>query len=166
MLGPGVADLDGQRVAGSFIMPCGRCRHCVRGHEDLCEVFFDFNRLRGVLYDGQARLFRPDGDPVWMYSMGGLAEVCIVPTTAVFPVPQDVDLSDAAVLGCSVFTAFGATQNVARLASSDTVAVVGIGGVGATSSVSPPLAVPDELSRLTSAKPSWTSPVHLGQRTL
>jgi succinate semialdehyde reductase (NADPH) len=128
------ADVDqvavGDRVAASFMMPCGTCRHCVHGHDDLCERFFTFNRLRGVLYDGETRLFRPDGSPVWMYSMAGLAERCVVPVTDVFPIPDDLDLDTAAVLGCSVFTALGAIRNVAELRVGETVAVMACGGVG------------------------------------
>ncbi len=130
-LGPGVEGLEvGQRVACSFIMPCGTCRHCVRGHEDLCEVFFSYNRLRGVLYDGETRLRRPDGTPISMYSMGGLAERCVVPATDVFPVPDELALTDAAILGCSVFTGVGAVRNAADLRPGETVAIVAVGGVG------------------------------------
>jgi succinate semialdehyde reductase (NADPH) len=130
-VGAGVTDLaPGDRVVASFIMPCGTCRHCVRGHDDLCEDFFRFNRLAGVLYDGTTRLARPDGTPVHMYSMAGLAERCVVPRTAVFAVPDALDLVTASVLGCSVFTAVGAARNVAGLRVGETVAVFACGGVG------------------------------------
>lgn len=130
-VGAGVVGISpGDRVASSFIMPCGTCRHCVRGHEDLCEAFFHHNRLAGVLYDGTSRLARPDGTPIRMYSMAGLAERCIVPATDVFPVPDELDLVAASVLGCSVFTALGAVRNVARLQVGETVAVMACGGVG------------------------------------
>jgi succinate semialdehyde reductase (NADPH) len=130
-VGPGVAGLAvGDRVACSFIMPCGICRHCVRGHEDLCEAFFGQNRLNGVLYDGETRLARRGGEPIAMYSMGGLAEYCVVPDTDVFVLPDAIATADAAVLGCSVFTSFGAVKNVARLAVGETVAVVAVGGIG------------------------------------
>ncbi|MGY1815308.1 zinc-binding dehydrogenase [Blastococcus sp. SYSU D00820] len=129
--GPDVTTVAvGDRVVCSFIMPCGTCRHCVRGHEDICETFFGFNRLRGTLYDGETRLSRADGEPLWMYSMGGLAEYCVVPATDVFRVPDGMDLHDAAVLGCSAFTAYGAVHNVAQLRMGETVAVVATGGVG------------------------------------
>jgi succinate semialdehyde reductase (NADPH) len=132
-VGPEVTTVSvGDRVVSSFIMPCGTCRHCVRGHEDLCETFFAYNRLKGTLYDGETRLSRPDGSPVWMYSMGGLAEFCVVPATDVFPVPDDVDLADVSIVGCSSFTAYGAVANVARLGMADTVAVVAAGGVGSS----------------------------------
>src|SRR5574341_2086633 len=77
----------GDRVVGSFIMACGRCVHCVRGRDDLCETFFAMNRLRGTLYDGESRLARKDGTPIAMYSMAGLAEYAVVPATGVFPLP-------------------------------------------------------------------------------
>src|SRR4051812_45422632 len=74
-VGPGVMNVQpGDRVVGSFIMPCGHCQHCVRGRDDLCEPFFAQNRLKGVLYDGETRLFRDNGSPLAMYSMSGLAE--------------------------------------------------------------------------------------------
>lgn len=130
-VGPGVTNVSiGDRVVASFIMPCGTCHHCVRGHDDLCEDFFRFNRLKGVLYDGTTRLSRQDGTAVSMYSMAGLAEQCVVPATAVFPLPDALDLATAAVLGCSVFTAVGAIRNVARLAVGESVAVFACGGVG------------------------------------
>ncbi len=130
-VGPGVDGLHpGQAVACAFIMPCGTCFYCVRGEEDLCERFFEYNRLRGTLYDGQTRLHRPDGSPVWMYSMGGLAEYAVVPATDVFPIPEGLPLDRAAVLGCAVFTAFGAIRNAARLQPGESVAVFATGGVG------------------------------------
>src|SRR5258708_32717596 len=78
MLGSNVAALAvGQRVVCSFIMPCGTCRFCAQGRDDLCETFFAMNRLNGTLYDGQTRLQRQAGSPLWMYSMAGLAEVAL-----------------------------------------------------------------------------------------
>src|SRR5579863_10201210 len=61
-VGPGVSGwAGGERVACAFIMPCGHCRWCARGRDDMCETFFAMNRLRGVLYDGTSRLRRADG---------------------------------------------------------------------------------------------------------
>jgi len=128
---PDVADARvGDRVIGSFIMPCGRCRHCVRGRDDLCETFFALNRLKGVLYDGETRLFREYGSPLAMYSMGGLAEYAVVPATSVFPLPQGLDLHEACILGCAIPTAYGAVRHQADLAPGESVAVIGVGGVG------------------------------------
>lgn len=120
----------GDAVVCSFIMPCGVCDYCVRGRDDLCETFFAMNRLKGTLYDGESRLRRSDGTSLAMYSMGGLAEYAVVPASDVFPAPPTVPLTDACILGCAMMTAYGAVKNQARVQPSDTVAVVGVGGVG------------------------------------
>jgi len=120
----------GDAVVCSFIMPCGACYYCVRGRDDLCETFFAMNRLQGTLYDGESRLRRADGSTLAMYSMGGLAEYAVVPVSDVFPAPANVPLADACILGCAMMTAYGAVKHQARVQPSDTVAVVGVGGVG------------------------------------
>ena len=130
-LGAGVqGPAIGTRVSSSFIMPCGKCKFCAQGRDDLCETFFAMNRLRGTLYDGETRLRRPDGSPLWMYSMAGLAEYCVVPATDVFPLPEGIQLHESAILGCAVFTAYGAVRNAADLHPGETVAIVAVGGVG------------------------------------
>lgn len=134
-LGPGLEHRaeelrEGTRVAASFIMPCGECQHCARGRDDLCERFFALNRLKGQLYDGNTRLFRDDGSPLAMYSMGGLAEYAVVPATDVFPMPEELPTKESAILGCAVFTAYGAVRHGADLRAGETVAVVAMGGVG------------------------------------
>ena len=130
-VGPGVTNTaPGDRVVCSFIMPCAYCGSCVRGREDLCETFFAYNRLKGQLYDGSTRLRRPDGEPIAMYSMGGLAEYAVTPDTAVFPLPESVPLTDAAIIGCSIFTAYGAVRNQADVRPGQSVAVFAVGGVG------------------------------------
>jgi len=121
----------GQRVVSPFIMPCGACPYCVKGLEDLCETFFTFNRGKGTLYDGKTRLFRPDGTPIAMYSMAGLAEYSVIPSTAVFGLPDSVNPVDASILGCAIFTAYGAMKNAADMRAGENVAVIGTGGVGA-----------------------------------
>lgn len=132
-VGEGVRDVSpGDNVVCSFIMPCGTCRRCVRGEEDLCETFFAYNRLRGTLYDGTTRLYRPGGEPVWMYSMGGLAEQCVVPATDVFKIPESLDVRDLATLGCSALTAYGAVRHIAGVRPGDSVAVIAVGGVGSS----------------------------------
>lgn len=119
----------GQRVAGAFLMPCGHCPACAQGHDELCGPFFDLNRLKGVLYDGTTRLATPEGDPVYMYSMGGLAEYAVIPATSVTPLPEEVDTVPSAILGCAAMTAYGAVRR-SGLHYGETVAVVAVGGVG------------------------------------
>jgi succinate semialdehyde reductase (NADPH) len=125
---PGIA--EGDLVVCAFIMPCGTCRFCAQGRDDLCATFFSMNRLKGTLYDGQTRLARPDGTPLWMYSMAGLAEYAVVPATDVFPLPAGIPLESAAILGCAVFTAYGAIRHSADLRNGESVAIIAVGGVG------------------------------------
>ena len=120
----------GQNVAGGFLMPCGQCDACASGHDELCGPFFDLNRLKGLLYDGTTRLATLEGDPISMYSMGGLAEYAVVPSTSVTPVPERIDLVPAAILGCAAMTGYGAVRRGADLRFGETVAVIATGGVG------------------------------------
>ena len=130
-LGAGVAGpAPGAAVASAFIMPCGFCAACAAGRDDLCDSFFAMNRLRGVLYDGTSRLRRADGTPLAMYSMAGLAEYAVVPATDVFPLPPGLPLAESSILGCAIFTAYGAVQHGAALRGGERIAVVAAGGVG------------------------------------
>uniref|UniRef100_A0A2N9EUG6 Enoyl reductase (ER) domain-containing protein n=1 Tax=Fagus sylvatica TaxID=28930 RepID=A0A2N9EUG6_FAGSY len=123
----------GSRVVGAFIMPCGNCSNCSKGHDDLCEDFFAYNRAKGTLYDGETRLFlRNGGKPVFMYSMGGLAEYCVVPAHALTILPDSLPYTESAILGCAVFTAYGAMAHAAEVRPGDSVAVIGVGGVGSS----------------------------------
>jgi Zn-dependent alcohol dehydrogenase len=123
----------GSHVVGAFIMPCGNCFYCVKGQEDLCEAFFAYNRAKGTLYDGETRLFlRGNGKPVYMYSMGGLAEYCVVPANALAVLPSTLPYTESAILGCAVFTAYGALRHAAEMRAGDSVAVIGVGGVGSS----------------------------------
>jgi S-(hydroxymethyl)glutathione dehydrogenase/alcohol dehydrogenase len=65
-----------------------------------------------------------------MYSMAGLAEQCVVPVTDVFPLPDGLVVEEACILGCALLTAYGAVKHQAALRAAETVAVVGVGGVG------------------------------------
>ncbi|KAF3444211.1 hypothetical protein FNV43_RR13901 [Rhamnella rubrinervis] len=123
----------GCHVVGAFIMPCGNCFYCSKGEDDLCEDFFAYNRAKGTLYDGETRLFlRNNGKPVFMYSMGGLAEYCVVPANALTILPDSLPYTESAILGCAVFTAYGAMAHAAEVRAGDSVAVIGVGGVGSS----------------------------------
>ncbi|KAH7427071.1 hypothetical protein KP509_10G029000 [Ceratopteris richardii] len=123
----------GSRVVGAFIMPCGGCFYCVKGQEDLCETFFQYSRGKGTLYDGETRLFLSStGKPIHMYSMGGLAEYCVVPAHGLAVLPDSLPFSESAILGCAVFTAYGALRNAADMRAGETIAIIGVGGVGSS----------------------------------
>jgi S-(hydroxymethyl)glutathione dehydrogenase/alcohol dehydrogenase len=58
------------------------------------------------------------------------AEETVVAANAVLPLPDDVPLVDAALLGCAVLTGYGAVHHATRLRAGESVAVFGVGGVG------------------------------------
>ncbi|MCR2763059.1 zinc-binding dehydrogenase [Microbacterium sp. zg.B48] len=135
-LGAGTTDARGlavgDLVAAGFIMPCEDCDQCRRGRDDLCLNFFAQNRLRGTLYDGESRLAMPDGSFLAMYSMGGLAEYAVVPLSALTAIPDGLDPESACILGCSGLTSYGAVFRAGEVAPGDSVAIVGVGGIGSS----------------------------------
>lgn len=120
----------GQQVCGAFLMPCGQCPACARGRDDMCGPFFQFNRLKGQLFDGTSRLADLDGGTIAQYSMAGLAEYCVIPATSVAALPESIDPVAGAILGCAAMTAYGAVRHGADLRYGQTLAVIGVGGVG------------------------------------
>src|SRR5207342_1059276 len=62
--------------------------------------------------------------------LGAMAEEVVCPSTAVVPLPDDVPLEEAALLGCAILTGVGAARNAAQVQPGETVLVVGLGGVG------------------------------------
>src|SRR5919206_33669 len=54
----------------------------------------------------------------------------LVRVAGAVPIPPELPLWQAALLGCAVVTGFGAVRNAARVAIGETVCVVGCGGIG------------------------------------
>lgn len=130
-VGPGVSNVDiGDFVVTSFIWPCGHCRNCSRGLENLCERFSAV-RLKGVLLDGTTRLRRSTGEEVRVFLGGTWAEEAVIPSTAVARLPKELSgRPELAMLGCAYLTAYGAVVNSGKVSPGDTVAIIGTGGVG------------------------------------
>lgn len=130
-LGPGVEKFqEGDRVVGGFIMPCTKCENCLRGRDDICDVFFVNNRLNGALLDGESRLVDASGAKINMYSAAGFAEYAVIPASALAFVDGQLDLASAAVLGCAGMTAFSAVTRGAGDVKDAVVCIIAVGGVG------------------------------------
>jgi S-(hydroxymethyl)glutathione dehydrogenase / alcohol dehydrogenase len=84
----------------------------------------------GVLSDGGTRLSQGGRTVYRGVGLGGFAEQVIAAVSTAVKVPDDTPLEIACLLGCAVQTGVGAVLNTARVAAGDTVAVVGLGGVG------------------------------------
>jgi Zn-dependent alcohol dehydrogenase len=129
-VGEGVADLEpGDHVVISWVPQCRICFFCTHGQPHLCRTG-DAVLVTGGLLDGNPRL-RLDGAPLQqILGTGTFCETTVVDATAVVKLPDDLDLSVAALLGCAVLTGVGAALNTATITPGDTVVVVGCGGVG------------------------------------
>ncbi len=112
---------------------CGRCEYCASGRPQLCEVAAA-TTYNSVMLDGTTRLRQADA-PVWAYlAVGSFGELAVVPETGVVKITPEIPLEQAALVGCAVATGFGAVVNTARVPVGASVAVVGCGGVGRSSS--------------------------------
>lgn len=129
-LGAGVDDLSvGQRVVLVFLPRCGHCRACATQGLTPCEPGSVANNA-GTLLGGGIRLGR-DGQPVRHHlGVSGFATHAVVNRASAVPVPSEVPPDVAALLGCAVLTGGGAVLNVGNPRPGQSVAVVGLGGVG------------------------------------
>lgn len=129
-LGEGVTDLEvGQRVVLTFLPRCGECAQCNTDGRLPCAEGSRTNEA-GTLLEGTNHLTRDGAEVKHHLGCSGFAEYAVVDRRSVVPVGNDVPADIAAVLGCAVLTGGGAVLNAAKLEASNTIAVVGLGGVG------------------------------------
>lgn len=128
-VGPEVELPLGRRVVMTFLPRCGHCAGC--GSDGLvpCEPGSAANAA-GTLLSGAIRLADERGPVRHHLGVSGFADHAVVAAASVVPVDDDVPAPVAALLGCAVLTGGGAVLNVGRPRPGDTVAVVGLGGVG------------------------------------
>ena len=100
----------GDRVTVPFVCACGRCASCLAGDQQVCE-----------------RQTQP-GFTHW----GSFAELVAIENAEVnlIRLPDELDVTAAASLGCRFATAFRAVAVQGRVAAGEWVAVHGCGGVG------------------------------------
>ncbi|WP_369216764.1 Zn-dependent alcohol dehydrogenase [Streptomyces flavofungini] len=122
-VGDGVSGLSvGDRVLLCWLPACGSCPACKRGQTQLC--------LAGFMNAGTPNFRRPAGDVFGFAGTGTFAEEVVVDAGCAVPVPDDVPLDIAALIGCGVTTGLGAAINTADVRAGSSVAVIGCGGVG------------------------------------
>jgi len=95
------------RVYVHYLVSCGCCDFCLRGHEQFCVK----------------------GQMIGKHRAGGYAEFIKVPGRNVFVLPDEIPFEHGAIMMCSSATALHAL-NKARLQSSDALAIFGFGGLG------------------------------------
>jgi NDMA-dependent alcohol dehydrogenase len=130
-VGPGVSWLaPGDHVVFGFIPSCGRCPSCSTGHQNLC----DLGALMGLglqITDGTSRHHAQGKDLGLMCLLGTFAHHTVVNEASCIKIEPDVPLDRACLLGCGVVTGWGSSVYAAEVTPGDTVAVVGVGGIGA-----------------------------------
>lgn len=132
--GPGVTDLQpGDHVVMSFIPTCGHCMPCLEGRAQLCGPGQAANGA-GTLISGAMRLRCDDGTDTYHHcGVSGFAEYAVISRRSIVKITKDISLVDAALFGCAVMTGVGAVVNTCGVKAGQSVAVVGLGGVGLSS---------------------------------
>jgi alcohol dehydrogenase len=129
-LGPDVHDLEvGDHVVMVFIPSCGHCGCCSEGRPALCEPGAAANR-NGTLLSGAIRLHEARGSIHHHLGCSAFATHAVVSRHSLVRIDRDLPLTEASLFGCAVLTGVGAVVNTAQLRAGQTVAVVGLGGVG------------------------------------
>lgn len=107
-VGAGVSRLKpGDRVCLHYLIACGTCDQCVRGNEQFCHT----------------------GSMLGHFQDGGWAEYIAVPERNAVLLPDEISFEHGACLMCSAATSLHAVTK-SRLASGETIAIFGTGGLG------------------------------------
>ncbi|MCB1367363.1 MAG: alcohol dehydrogenase catalytic domain-containing protein [Rhodobacteraceae bacterium] len=131
-VGPEVTGFaKGDQVVLVYQPFCGTCPCCVAGDLHLCTPGLAANRA-GALLSGGPRL--SDGGHVLHHHMGlsAFAEMAVVSQHSLVKVPDDVPAEIAALFGCAVMCGAGSVLNTAATRPGESIAIVGVGGVGAS----------------------------------
>jgi D-arabinose 1-dehydrogenase-like Zn-dependent alcohol dehydrogenase len=109
--GPDASFDPGDRVMSAIFMGCGRCSACMSGNQAVCQR-------------GRALFMGDDFD-------GGYAEYLGAPDRAFLRVPEGLSLQVAAVVNCTLGTAYHAAHSRGQVKAGDDVVITGAsGGIG------------------------------------
>ncbi len=128
-VGAGVdSPAPGDHVVLTPCPPCGGCYWCLRSEQSLCV------NSRGIqtstFLDGSTGLSRA-GERVFRgVNLAAFSEFVVAPASGAVPIPREVPLEVACVIGCAVQTGVGAVLNTAGVEEGATVLVAGLGGIG------------------------------------
>jgi NDMA-dependent alcohol dehydrogenase len=120
----------GDHVVFSFMPSCGRCPSCSTGHQSLCDLGARLYSGRQIA-DGTARHHARGQDLSTACLIGSFAYHTVAHEASVIKVGPSVPLDRACLLGCGFVTGWGSAVYAAGIRPGDTVAIAGIGGIGA-----------------------------------
>jgi S-(hydroxymethyl)mycothiol dehydrogenase len=122
-VGDGVASPAlGDHVVLSWAVPCGWCGPCRRGAPRRC--------MHAWTQPPRLRRARDGAGLAGTLSLGTLATHTVVHAAQAIPMPQELPLRSACLLGCGVSTGVGAATHTAKVWPGARVAVIGLGGIG------------------------------------
>src|SRR4249919_2670830 len=104
---------------------CGHCEHCLTGHMSLC---VNPETKRGN--EDEPRLSSASGPMLQYLNLSSFAEQMLIHEHACVAIRPDMPLDRAALIGCGVMTGVGAVFRTSNVRAGETVAVIGLGGVG------------------------------------
>lgn len=108
-LGEGVEDYAvGDRVVIAAGTCCGKCTHCLSGRENFCK---------------EIGVFGFDRD-------GSFADSLVVESRYLYKLPEEIPFEEGAILADAVSTPYNAIKYRGMIQESDTVAIIGCGGLG------------------------------------
>ena len=119
-VGDGVSLRVGERVVIGWRSPCGACRWCLRGDERRCRTP---PRAARRLRSGGEKLFQT-------LQVGTFATRTVVHEAAAIPVPPELPVEEACLMGCAVATGVFSVLETAHVWEGARVAVIGCGAVG------------------------------------
>jgi Zn-dependent alcohol dehydrogenase len=132
-VGPGVTRFaPGDHVVMTGAVGCGHCHMCGVNRPNLCDEVAA-TRVAGGVHKETRRLSY-GGEPLYHYSgISSFAQYAVTVPDALLKIDESVPLDVASLFGCGVVTGAGAVFNTARVRPGESVAVIGLGGVGLNS---------------------------------
>lgn len=112
----------GDHVVLTTLGNCGRCAACETGRPTHCRT--SMGRFsKPFTLGGETKAFQ-------FANLGVFADETVVKANQAVPIPTDVPLTSAALIGCGVLTGVGAVLNRAKVAHGQSALVIGVGGIG------------------------------------
>lgn len=131
-VGSAIKDLkEGDKVVMTFQPTCGHCLPCAEGRAALCIPGAVANG-KGVLMSGAIRIHDfPQGHDIYHHcGVSAYADYAVISRTSVVKVDNDLSFAELALFGCAVQTGVGAMINTCKVQPGQSVAIIGLGGVG------------------------------------
>jgi alcohol dehydrogenase len=102
---------------------------CQEGRPALCHPATVANKA-GTLIDGTTRLHN-NGQRIYHHSgVAAFSEYAVISQNALVKIDPKIPFEVAALFGCAVVTGVGSVVNTAKVSPGESVAIVGLGGVG------------------------------------